>query len=79
MVTTVQVKEETLKASQQIKGMKRLSSYDEVIEQHIKEAVKPGKSKYGEFGKKTLKAILEGLRDEKDRIKFCIHLSIYIA
>ncbi len=50
MVTTVQVNEETLKASQQIKGMKRLSSYDEVIEQLIKEAVKPGQSKYGDFG-----------------------------
>jgi len=62
MVTTVQVKEETLKASQQIKGLKRLSSYDEVIEQHIKEAVKPVKSKYGDFGKKTMKAILEGLK-----------------
>ncbi len=68
MVTTVQVKEETLKALRQIKGRKRLSSYDEVIVLLIKDAIKPGKSMYGTFGRKTMEEILEGLRDEEDRI-----------
>nr|MDO8100753.1 hypothetical protein [Candidatus Njordarchaeota archaeon] len=68
MTTTVQVNEETLEILRQIKERRGFASYDEVIKLLIKEAIKPGRSMYGALGRKSMAQILEGLRDEGDRI-----------
>jgi len=66
MVTTIQIKEDTLETLKLIRKQTRSRSYDEAIHQLI--ARKASASKFGALGKKPMKEILQGLRDKHDRI-----------
>ena len=67
MPTTIQIGKETLKALQKLKEANRMKSYEEVVQMLLKKSMKPMKSMYGCLGKKSMKEILEGLRDEGER------------
>ena len=68
MPTTIQIHEETLELLKKLRKPIKASSYDEVIVDIIKKATKPTDSLYGFLGKKSMKEILRGLRDEENRI-----------
>lgn len=66
MPTTIQVDNETLELLKKFKNSLSADSYNEVINSIIKGGSK--KSMYGALGKeKSMKNILRGLRDERDR------------
>jgi hypothetical protein len=65
MITTIQLKKETAEALKKYKEQLDLDTYDELIGQML--ITKTKKSMYGCLGKKTMKEILKGLRDESDR------------
>jgi len=66
MPTTIQVDNETLELLKRFKNSLNADSYNDVINSIIKGGVK--KSMYGALGKeKSMKNILRGLRDERDR------------
>ncbi|MDO8642415.1 MAG: hypothetical protein Q7R76_02370 [Candidatus Woesearchaeota archaeon] len=67
MATTIQVMDETRDQLQQLRKTMHAESYDEVIKKLMNTAAVPKKSLYGFLGKKNMKEILEGLRDETDR------------
>jgi predicted CopG family antitoxin len=67
-MTTIQVDKRTLKILQKIKEKKGLASYKEVIQFLLRQAIKPKESMFGVFGRCSREEILEGLRDEEDRI-----------
>lgn len=67
MATTVQVAQETLELLKRFKGSRKAKSYDEAVRKMLVEAW-PKESMWGVLGKKTMKQIMEGLRDERDRI-----------
>lgn len=67
MVTTIQVREETLEMLKQLRRNLKASSYDEVITKLVRE---PGrKNDYGRgiLGKRGMKWVMEDLRDKSDR------------
>ena len=64
MPTTIQIDKETLEMLKTIREQTH-SSYNEVINKMIKQKNKI--SMYGALGKKSMKQILKGLRDENDR------------
>ncbi|MFQ5621520.1 MAG: hypothetical protein ACE5FT_06795 [Candidatus Nanoarchaeia archaeon] len=66
MVTTIQVKEETLETLKLIRRQTKSKSYDETIHHLI--ARKGSKSKFGVLGKKPMSEILKDLRDKHDCI-----------
>lgn len=64
--TTIQINEETLELLKKFKNNFKAGSYNEVINIILKGGVKG--SLYGAMGKeKSMKKILKGLRDERDR------------
>lgn len=66
MITTIQVHGTTLRVLKKYREQMNARSYDEVIQ---KLAVKkPRESFWGAGGKLSMKEILEGLRDEKNRL-----------
>ncbi len=66
MPTTIQVDNETLELLKKFKNSLNADSYNDVINSIIKGGSK--KSMYGALGKeKSMKNILRGLRDERDR------------
>lgn len=68
MMTTIQVNKTTVDVLKKIKERHKLESYDRVIERLVEEAMHPRKSFFGALGKRSRAAIMEGLRDEEDRI-----------
>ena len=69
MATTIQVQKATVGLLTTLKGSYNAKSYDEVI--NILANRKTGKSMFGKLAngrKYSMKEILEGLRDERDRI-----------
>ena len=68
MTTTIQVSKTTIEVLKKIKGRYKLESYDRVIERLAEEAMHPKKSLFGALGKRSRAAVMEGLRDEEDRI-----------
>ncbi|MCW7077214.1 MAG: hypothetical protein OCU18_08065 [Candidatus Syntrophoarchaeum sp.] len=68
MTTTIQVSRETLEVLRKIKERENLHSYDNVIQKLLKDAMKSERSAFGMLGKRSMDEILEGLRDEEDRI-----------
>lgn len=68
MPTTIQVTEETLELLKRMRKAADASSYDELIQTVIKKTTTAHESLYGLLGKKTMKDILRGLRDEHDRL-----------
>jgi hypothetical protein len=67
MATTIQVKEETLEVLKKFRRAANAHSYDETIQALVKKATKHTTSMHGFLGKKPMKNILRGLRDEHDR------------
>jgi len=65
MPTTIQIDDRTLKILKKVKEETNASSYDEAINKIVAMRVK--ESLGGYLGKKPVKEILRGLRDEKDR------------
>ncbi len=65
MPTTIQVDERTLKILKKAKEETHSSSYDEAINKIV--AMRTKESLGGYLGRKPVKEILKGLRDEKDR------------
>lgn len=65
MPTTIQIGERTLKILKKIKEETQASSYDEAINRIV--ATRQSASLAGYLGKRPVKEILKGLRDEKDR------------
>ncbi|MEE8403234.1 MAG: hypothetical protein V3R93_05740 [Candidatus Hydrothermarchaeaceae archaeon] len=68
MPTTVQVSKSTVEVLKKIKDRYRLESYDKVIGRLAEEAMRPKKSLFGVLGKRSREELMEGLRDEEDRI-----------
>ncbi|MBI2584218.1 MAG: hypothetical protein HYW25_06105 [Candidatus Aenigmarchaeota archaeon] len=69
MPTTIQVEESTKQLLDEIKRRERASSYNEVIMRLAKEKSKVPDSMFGALGRaRSMKVILRGLRDERDRI-----------
>ncbi|HEC56488.1 MAG TPA: hypothetical protein ENI32_01175 [Candidatus Syntrophoarchaeum butanivorans] len=68
MRTTIQVSRETLELLRRMKDREGLPSYDSVIQKLIKDAMKSERSAFGMLGKRSMDEILEGLRDEEDKI-----------
>ena len=66
MPTTIQIDERTLKILKKVKEETQSSSYDEAINRIV--AHRQSASLAGYLGKKPVKAIMKGLRDEKDRL-----------
>lgn len=67
MATTIQVQEDTLELLKQMREMTKTASYDAAIKEMLKKSTRHEKSLYGFLGKKNMKQILKGLRDENDR------------
>ena len=68
MTTTIQVQEDTLELLKQMRIMTKTNSYDAAIKEIIKKSAVKERSLYGFLGKKTMKNILNDLRDENDRL-----------
>lgn len=66
--TTVQVRTETLELLKLFQKAAQTRTYDETINYAISKSAGKTESLYGFLGKKTMKQILKGLRDESDRI-----------
>ena len=65
MPTTIQIGERTLKILKKVKEDTNSSSYDEAINKIV--ASRANETLAGFLGKKSIKEIMKGLRDEKDR------------
>ena len=65
MPTTIQIGERTLKILKKVKEDTKSSSYDEAINKIVASRAK--ETLAGFLGKKSVKEITKGLRDEKDR------------
>lgn len=68
MITTIQVKKETADLLRALRDQSQLDSYDATITSLIENTQSSGISMFGALGKKNMKHILKGLRDEEDRI-----------
>lgn len=68
MPTTIQVQKDTLELLKHVRESTQAQSYDTAIKALIKKAMIKTESLYGFLGKKTMQQILQGLRDENDRI-----------
>ena len=67
MPTTIQLDEETVKMLKGYKEQLNIPTYDDLIRKILAEKTK--KSMFGYLGKrKSMKEILNGLRDEDDRL-----------
>ena len=67
MPTTIQLDEETVKMLKGYKEQLNIPTYDDLIRKMLAEKTK--KSMFGYLGKrKSMKEILNGLRDEDDRL-----------
>ena len=67
MSTTIQVNDETRDVMKVLRDQMNVSSYDALIKVLIEKAMKPKKSIWGLGGKKTMKELMNGLRDKSDR------------
>ena len=67
MSTTIQVNDETVDVMKVLRDQMNVSSYDALIKVLIEKAMKPKKSIWGLGGKKTMKELMNGLRDKSDR------------
>ena len=67
MTTTIQVHDDTLELLKLYRKSTKAASYDETIKVMIKKATAPRESLKGFLGKRSMKYILEGLRDKTDR------------
>ncbi|MBI2546762.1 hypothetical protein HYV81_06305 [Candidatus Woesearchaeota archaeon] len=67
MVTTIQVKDETLEMLKQLRKNLKASSYDEVIHKIIKKPSNDIEKLYGSLGGRGMKWIMKDLRDKHDR------------
>jgi hypothetical protein len=65
MAKTIQLKRETVNMLKGYKEQLHLNTYNEVIRKVL---IKKPKTMFGFLGKKNMKEILRGLRDESDRI-----------
>ena len=65
MPTTIQIGERTLKILKKVKDEINAASYDEAINKIV--TMRAKESLAGYLGRKPVKEILKGLRDEKDR------------
>ena len=68
MTTTIQVQEDTLELLKQLRAVTKSETYDSTIKEVLKQSGNKEKSMYGFLGKKNMKQILKGLRDESDRL-----------
>ncbi len=68
MTTTIQVNDSTLQTLKHLKETLNLPTYESVIRWMLKKTLRQKKSMYGALGTKSIENILEGLRDEEDRI-----------
>ncbi len=68
MATTIQVNDSTLQTLKQLKETLNLPTYESVIRWMLKKTLRQKKSMYGALGTKSIENILEGLRDEEDRM-----------
>ena len=66
MSTTIQIGEHTLKILKKIKDETQSSSYDEAINKIVVDRIKKV-SLAGYLGRKSMKEILNGLRDKNER------------
>lgn len=67
MATTIQLEEETHELLKKVKESHKARTYDETVRAILVEAW-PKKSMWGILGKRPLRQLLDGLRDERDRI-----------
>ena len=67
-MTTIQITESTHLTLKKLKENLNLPSYESVIQWMLKKALQKKTSLYGALGTKSIEEILEGLRDEEDRI-----------
>ncbi len=65
MVTTIQVREETMEQLKQLRTHMKAKSYDEVVQNLVRH--QNIESMYGFLGKKSRAWILKDLRDKHDR------------
>lgn len=68
MTTTIQVNDSTLQTLKHLKETLNLPTYESVIQWMLKKTHRQKKSMYGALGTRSIENILEGLRDEEDRI-----------
>jgi predicted CopG family antitoxin len=68
MATTIQVEEETLDILKRLREGFNVASYNEVIMKMVEKTKRGKGSLYGVLGRKPIKEVVKGLRDEKDRI-----------
>ena len=67
MATTIQIIKDTQNMLKKLRESYHAESYDEVIQAMARRGVPKGESLYGVLGKKSIKHVLKGLRDEHDR------------
>jgi predicted CopG family antitoxin len=67
-MTTIQITDSTQQTLKQLKKNLNLLTYEDVIQWMLKKTLKQKKSMYGALGTKSMDEVLEGLRDEEDRI-----------
>ena len=67
-MTTIQITDSTHQTLKQLKKNLDLPTYEDVIQWMLKKTLKQNKSMYGALGTKSMDEVLEGLRDEEDRM-----------
>lgn len=67
-MTTIQITDSTHQTLKQLKKNLDLPTYEDVIQWMLKITMEQNKSMYGVLGTKSMDEVLEGLRDEKDRM-----------
>ncbi len=67
-MTTIQINDSTLQALKQLKETLDLPTYESVIQWMLKKTLQQKKSMYGALGTKSMEEIMEGLRNEEDRM-----------
>ncbi len=67
-MTTIQINDSTHQTLKHLKKNLGLSTYEDVIQWMLKKTLKQKKSMYGALGTKSMDEVLEGLRDEEDRM-----------
>jgi len=67
-MTTIQITNSTHQTLKQLKKNLDLSTYEDVIQWMLKKTLEQKKSMYGALGTKSMDEVLEGLRDEEDRM-----------
>ncbi len=67
-MTTIQVTDTTLQTLKKLKENLNLPNYESVIQWMLKKTLRQKKSMYGALGTKSMDEIMEGLRDEEDRM-----------